>query len=436
MKITPETERRIFFASAGAAIFALGALAGAFNTPARAVITKASDLAGDFRRNGLAYLGIRPTGHLAPLRYAPNAHLRIDADRMQPGVTFVTGLFGDTLGARLYADDGSLLHEWPVDFFKLYPDKMKYKYGALIHGDHLYPNGDILIVVDSIGMARVSACGEIIWKNELRAHHAIDIDDDGYIWTPQSPKGYDEPRILGRHFSFDRVAKYDPDTGKRVELIDLVEVLTDAGLEGVAQSNAPRTHDVMHLNDVEILKASMADAYPMFSAGDIMLSSRNLNQIWVLDGKTHALKWWRTGPMHGQHDPDFQPNGEITLLDNRAGAPPAKKNAYLGNRGGSRIIALDPADYGYKTIYASDARNKFYTPYRGKHQVLANGNILITETDAGRVFEATPGGDIVWELINPYDDKSAGWLMSATRYPESYANIGKTCPAPDQAQNQ
>jgi hypothetical protein len=430
IKLTPEKERLISFVSAGVLIFGLGAVFGALDTPANKIVAKVNELSGDFKRNGLAYLGVKPTGHLEPLRFAPNAHLRIDTARMAPGVTFVTGLFGDKLGARLYADDGSLLHEWPVDFFKLYPDRMKYKFGALIHGDYLYPNGDILMVVDSIGMARVSACGEIVWKNGMRPHHAIDIDEDGYIWTPKSSRGYDEPRLMSGRFSFDRVAKFDPKTGDQLELIDLVEILTDAGLEGIAQSNSPRAYDVMHLNDVEILKNSMAAAFPMFKAGDIMLSSRNLNQIWVIDGKSHDLKWWRTGPMHGQHDPDFQPDGTITMLDNRAGAPPSKKNGFFGDRGGSRIIAIDPASYGYKTLYASDDRNKFYTPYRGKHQILANGDILITETDAGRVFEVTPQGDVVWELINPYDEKSAGWVMSATRYPESYANIGKTCPKP------
>ena len=33
-------------------------------------------------------------------------------------------------------------------------------------------------------------------------------------------------------------------------------------------------------------------------------------------------------------------------------------------------------------------------------QRLPNGNTLITESDAGRVFEVTEGGDIVWEFVN------------------------------------
>ena len=236
-------------------------------------------------------------------------------------------------------------------------------------------------------------------------------------------------RFAGRPVRIDRIAKYDPATGKRVDSIELGQVLLDAGLEGIIKSNVPRFDDVFHLNDVEILKKSMAPAFPMFAAGDIMLSGRNTNEIIVLDGKTHKVKWWRVGPMHGQHDPDFQPNGEITMLDNRTANPASKKNGYTGGGPGSRIIAINPSTYDYRELYTSNQYNKFYSAYRGKHQMLANGNILVTESEAGRVFEATPDGKIAWEVVSKYDDKSVGWLTSATRYPESYAGIGKSCPA-------
>ena len=92
-------------------------------------------------------------------------------------------------------------------------------------------------------------------------------------------------------------------------------------------------------------------------------------------------------------------------------------------RNGSRILSVDPNNNSYRVVYASDERNDFYSPYRGKHQQLENGNILITETDAGRVFEISPEGDIVWSFVNEWDEQSVGWVMQATRYPDSYASI-------------
>ena len=429
MKITEDTERKIFLGSAASLLVLAGILLGAYAPPVKSLAEKAGDKVEDIRRNGLAYLGLRPSGHLAPLRAEIFSSIAPDASRAAPGVTLITGLFGDKLAARLYDQSGAITHEWPVDLFGVFPDEKKYRFDALVHGDFLYPNGDLLVVIDQVGMAKISACGEIIWKKKNGAHHSIEIDDDGFIWAPRGGKTYHEPRFADVPVRIDRIAKIDPATGEEVESIELARVLLDAGLEGVVKGNRLRPDDVFHLNDVEVLKKSMAPAFPMFAAGDIMISGRNTNEIMVLDGKTRQIKWWRAGPMHGQHDPDFQPNGEITLLDNRTAAPASKKNNFMGGAGGSRIIAIDPATYGYRELYASNARNAFYTDYRGKHQMLDNGNILIAESAAGRAFEATPDGEIAFMVVSKYDDKSAGWLTSAARYPESYAAVGKNCPA-------
>ena len=70
IKLTPERERLISFVSAGVLIFGLGAVFGALDTPANKIVAKVNELSGDFKRNGLAYLGVKPTGHLEPLRFA------------------------------------------------------------------------------------------------------------------------------------------------------------------------------------------------------------------------------------------------------------------------------------------------------------------------------------------------------------------------------
>lgn len=49
----------------------------------------------------------------------------------------------------------------------------------------------------------------------------------------------------------------------------------------------------------------------------------------------------------------------------------------------------------------------FYSNLISGAQRLKNGNTLITEGHGGRVFEVTPGKEIVWEYISPYDDGRA-----------------------------
>jgi len=64
-----------------------------------------------------------------------------------------------------------------------------------------------------------------------------------------------------------------------------------------------------------------------------------------------------------------------------------------------------------------------YTEIRGRHQNLRNGNVLITESLGGRVFEITEAGTIVWEFINRFDEKNVARLNDAIRYPEDYFTV-------------
>ncbi len=233
MKITEETERRIFLGSAASLLVFSGVLLGAYAPPVKSLAEKAGEKLEDIQRNGLAYLGLRPSGHIEPYRAEIIAPIAPDISRAAPGVTLVTGLFGDKLGARLYGLNGEIVYEWPIDLFDLFTDRKKYKFDALVHGDFLYPNGDLLVVIDHVGMARISACGEIIWKKRNGAHHSIDIDDEGFIWAPRGGKTYNDGRLAATPVKIDRIVKIDPATGDEVLSLELAKILLDAGLEGV-----------------------------------------------------------------------------------------------------------------------------------------------------------------------------------------------------------
>ncbi|MCJ7801948.1 MAG: arylsulfotransferase family protein [Candidatus Marinimicrobia bacterium] len=137
---------------------------------------------------------------------------------------------------------------------------------------------------------------------------------------------------------------------------------------------------------MEVLSSSFAEQFTLFEYGDIVVSLRELSSIVVLDslGKT---KWLCTGIFTKQHDPDFEQNGWITVFDNRAGL------------GRSMIREINPISNEVKTLYPTNQDQVFYSMVGGKHQKLNNGNRLITETCAGRVFEISPEGETIWEWI-------------------------------------
>lgn len=364
-----------------------------------------------------------PSQHLRPRGHAGNGVTVSVPARMQPGVTLLSGLFGQTLGFRLYAADGTLLKEWPIDFFKIAPDEMNHRYHALIHGEYLYSDGDIVANLDGRGLVRFDACGKIRWRNHDRTHHSVFVDENGDIWTPLTPDPQSDATIAPKPFTMDHVARFDPDTGEKLEEIDLLKALQDGPGTGLVQTNHARLDDVLHINDVEVLSTAMAPAFPMFRAGDLLVSSRNLSQLWVIDRQTKTIKWWFAGPNLSQHDPDFRADGTIAMFDNRPSGDPSPANDFVGTLGGSRILVIDPATGKSRAVYRGDAQNTFYSPYRGKQELEPNGNMLIAETDAGRAFEVTPDGTVVWDYVNGWDETRVGWVMGAARYPESYAAI-------------
>jgi hypothetical protein len=216
----------------------------------------------------------------------------------------------------------------------------------------------------------------------------------------------------------DTIVRVGPD-GSRLTETSVLERLLAGGLAGVLYANGldhpalGQTDDPLHLNDVEALRPEMAAAFPIFAAGDLLVSMRNINTVAVLDGDTLAVRWSMTGPFLRQHDPDFLPNGNILLFDNRKGGSTQEF-------GQSRLLEIDPATKAIVWSFAGSAEEPFYTDARGKQQVLPNGNILVTESQEGRVFELarTPGdGRIVAEWVNGIAEGLAGYVTQADRIP-------------------
>ncbi len=62
---------------------------------------------------------------------------------------------------------------------------------------------------------------------------------------------------------------------------------------------------------------------------------------------------------------------------------------------------LDDGWYERAQTVWSFAAEGFYAPFVSGAQRLAGGNTLVTDGPAGRIFEVTPEGDIVWEYVSP-----------------------------------
>lgn len=351
-------------------------------------------------------------------------------------VTLVTSHFqtadGVRPGVRVLDRRGEVLHEWLFDAKTLWPgtrsDPMAPAdpFQEFAHGTFLFENGDVLINVEYHGLVRLDSKGAVVWKIDRRTHHAVHRDEDGNFWVPVLGFAEDLGVVVEKYLGLwppvhvEGALRISP-AGEILEEHDFIAALVASEHKSLLWTTGPgapgRRGDIVHLNDVEPLPKAIADQYPLFGAGDLVVSLCFLNAVFVYDRQTRAIKWLASGPWVRQHDPDFVGDGWISVFDNRWDESPAGQLL-----GGSRLVAVQPHTGAQKVLYAGSTtgdgrRRPFYTSLGGKAQRLANGGWLLTETTAGRVFEVDAEGRIRWEWVQEHE--RAGMVcevLEGTRY--------------------
>ena len=142
----------------------------------------------------------------------------------------------------------------------------------------------------------------------------------------------------------------------------------------------------------------------------------------IIDWSDGSLQWKYGAPeIFHQHHASWLPNGNVQIFDNgmhRHGNP------Y------SRVVEVDPKDSTIAWQYAAKPQQQFFSGHISGAERLPNGNVLVCEGTAGRVFEITQQGEVVWEWINPFVTIRQGeprtWLFRAHRYgPDDTALAGR-----------
>ena len=331
---------------------------------------------------------------------------------IQPGFTLVTSWWEGKKQVRLIDQTGRTLHKWEAPGSQLLPDSLDLASDPerrVLHGTYFFPNGDLLVNVEYTGTARLNSCGEVLWRMSEVNHHSIDRADDGSFWIPARNTDPESPPSfsgLGEVNSLEQILRVMED-GEVVDRISVLDILYSNDLERFLARYGKGTH----LNDVDALPDSLADEYPLFESGDLAVSLRDVNLVFVFDPESGELKWHADRPFLRQHDPDFIGDGWIGIFDNRK--EPTERGEMLG---GSRIIAIQPHTDSTRILFPTERSDPFYTRIRGKWQMLENGNMLLTESQAGRVVEVAPSGETVWEWVHePFSEKKVPAVTKATR---------------------
>ena len=334
-------------------------------------------------------------------------------DALLPGHRVLTGYMSEAnaFGVWILDERGRRVHERVLDYAALDPDGPSGG-SESPHAFLVLPDGSAIVNVDKgDAIARYDVCGRAIWSREGAFHHSLASDPEGGVWTWQ-----------GEVSTFDQyqsLVRFDPDTGETLETIRLVEDIVERSVESrLVFSVAPGqtlerrdgerpVPDLFHPNDLEVLDAATAAAFPMFEAGDLLLSFRTPNLVAVVDRESHALKWWSHGPWRRQHDPDFLPDGRLSVFDNDTG------------RGTSNILFVTPAS-GALDVLDIEPRYRFYTRFMGKHEWLDADTVQIVVPYEGRVLEVGTDGRVALEINNVHDARHNGLVSDAARLPPGF----------------
>lgn len=260
------------------------------------------------------------------------------------------------------------------------------------------PDGGLLTLA-SPHLVKWSPELEVEWTSSRGHHHDVFVAPDGSIATLSERPGFVDFRGRRLEVRDHAVAIFEPDGRRRSEtalLPMLRERIPESrlrnllALDRVEGEEAARRRavfgDVLHPNGIVVLDRKVGPA----RAGHLLLCLRELDWLAIVDPQAGRLVWsWGDGELDAPHHPTLLADGAILAFDNGR------------RRGFSRLLEVDPASSRIRWEWRASPPGAFYSRVRGSVEPLANGNLLVTESTRGRVFELARDGEIVWEFHNP-----------------------------------
>lgn len=337
-------------------------------------------------------------------------------DRIKPGYRAAMGYLSKEkdFGIWLFDETGERVHQRILNYAAQDPDGPTGGSEAP-HAFHFLEDGSVIVNSDKGDvMARYDVCGEAMWTRHGSFHHSLASDPRGGLWTWRgATSAFDQ---------FQYLLRFDPETGQTIEEISLVDDIIMASKTNQAvftlvpgfqlkEADSYRSvSDLFHPNDLEVLQPGMADAFPDFEAGDLLMSFRNINLVAVIDPETYDIKWWSHGPWIQQHDPDFNASGEITLFNNNGWRKP------------SNIIAIDPSTRALREV-PIDPAQRFYSQYMGKHEFLDDGTLQVVVPFGGRMLEFDRDGELLLEINNVHSPEHNAFVADYTLLAKDFFDV-------------
>ena len=304
---------------------------------------------------------------------------------------------------RLMDMEGAVVHTWRP---RLSPRMTVTNWRRV----ELLEGGDLLLIVENEELLRLDATGRTRWRYPGRPHHDLDVARDGriYVLTKRAR------RIPGRAHPGPVLDDAVCVLGAGGDEQRCVSVWDSIARSRWSESLSALDHkrgDLLHSNSLQVLEEPGPGLPDAFAPGRVLVTVRDLSALLVIDLEAGVATWMMTGPWRYPHSATLLPRGSLLLFDNNPAAEeirsfvdpqhPAPDAVATAGDAGSRVLEIDPADGAILWHHVGTSERPFYSFVLGHAQRLGNGNTLITESVAGRAFEVTAEGEVVWEFVSP-----------------------------------
>lgn len=393
-----------------------------------------------------------PKHFLQPAR-GPGDGVTINRVGGRDDLVLLTGFFDGNPGLKLIRRDGTTVAQWTARVYDLLSEQAdqasfpKSNWNIDLHGSYLEPDGSVLFNFEYQALVKLTRCGDVVWTLPARTHHTVEPAAAGGYWVggrrvsqrANDPSYYpvvSSDRSSGR-IADDLVLRVDQ-KGKIVEAKSLFDILMDNGFEPVLTATGMSLDDttledneVLHMNKIVELSADLAPAFPDFSTGDLLISVRDYNLVLVVEPGTWRVKWQSVGPWIRQHNARFMSDGTISVFNNNVYGFQSGPDGVtdLTQPRETNILAVHPRSGKTRVLYGDRPGQEMLSVFRGYHHEMPDGGLLITEPEAGRVFEVDGNGQIVWEYINRWDETRVIEMTGARAFPADYFTVRDwSCP--------
>lgn len=360
------------------------------------------------------------------LHEGPTGVTKYDAGKSFGGYT----LFAPTVKSTttyLINMEGDIVHTWESK----YPPGL---YATLLPNGNLLRSASLPDQPVKIGGAggmiqEIDWNGKVVWEYTMNSptevqHHCFDRMPNGNTlilgWEKKTPEEFVKKGRKAGTFPDEVTIKKQPVRDFWVDFVREVDKNGKTVWEWHAWDHigtGPQQLDINYR-----LPAAVGAGYDSFDwshfntleylpkTNQILMNSRNLSEIYIVDKKSGTIVqrwgnpsasgqgakpgWYDDGSqqLFGSHHATMLPNGNLQIFDNGSERPE-------GNR--SRVVEVDLKTGKIVWQYAAKGANSFFSFRQGAAQRLPNGNVMVTSTQQGHVFEITPAGEVVWEFVNP-----------------------------------